>query len=325
MTEVRTKLRIATWNVEWFFDDYRGDNRSELARKLSAPSREDWDSKRDAVARVIAGLDVDVIALQEAESKRVVGYLASALRRNHQQNFQVACIEGDDPFTEQDVALLYRVPLTQYGRFERPEGIGKEAIFAEVPKHLFATLEVPTPSGSSSMQLLVAHLRSGAENESIRVKQLHTIQHAMARWCQPGSDAMLLGDWNTERGVEVNDGGDLEVLLQPEVARAQIGEVANTLPPWLAWFDTHRQLPVGSRATHLTGRAYDRILLSGSLIEDDSTQADWVLSDVQCPIGLVIGEQADEKEAHWNAYWTLPAATRDVSDHYPVVITLDWR
>ena len=27
------KLTIATWNLEWFFDQYTGDNSAELAKK----------------------------------------------------------------------------------------------------------------------------------------------------------------------------------------------------------------------------------------------------------------------------------------------------
>ena len=36
---------ICSWNLEWFFDNYDGDNYADLAKKMKAPSREDWDWK----------------------------------------------------------------------------------------------------------------------------------------------------------------------------------------------------------------------------------------------------------------------------------------
>ncbi len=36
--EMPDAISVATWNVEWFFDDYHGNNRSDLAKRLSAPT-----------------------------------------------------------------------------------------------------------------------------------------------------------------------------------------------------------------------------------------------------------------------------------------------
>ncbi len=35
--EMPKKLTIATWNLEWFFDQYTGDNSADLAKKQAAP------------------------------------------------------------------------------------------------------------------------------------------------------------------------------------------------------------------------------------------------------------------------------------------------
>jgi hypothetical protein len=61
------KIVVATWNVEWLFDDYTGDNPQELARKQSAPSREAWDWKLAGIAKVIAEIKPTILALQEIE------------------------------------------------------------------------------------------------------------------------------------------------------------------------------------------------------------------------------------------------------------------
>ncbi|HEX5103579.1 MAG TPA: hypothetical protein VFV87_07210, partial [Pirellulaceae bacterium] len=62
------KIVVATWNVEWLFDNYTGDNPNELARSQSAPSREAWDWKLAGVAKVIAEIKPTILALQEVEN-----------------------------------------------------------------------------------------------------------------------------------------------------------------------------------------------------------------------------------------------------------------
>ena len=36
------KIVIGTWNIEWFYDHDQSDNKTDLAKKLSAPSEQDW-------------------------------------------------------------------------------------------------------------------------------------------------------------------------------------------------------------------------------------------------------------------------------------------
>ena len=87
-----------------------------------------------------------------------------------------------------------------------------------------------------------------------------------------------------------------------------------------------RPLPAGQRQTHmLSGRQYDRILCSRSLIEDDPAQPDLVFSKIEVRPDLCVRGTADDPEQHWNAYWSLPDDQRDLSDHYPVMATFDVR
>lgn len=41
--DLTKKLTVATWNLEWFFDPYTGDNSADLAKKQAPPSREEWE------------------------------------------------------------------------------------------------------------------------------------------------------------------------------------------------------------------------------------------------------------------------------------------
>jgi hypothetical protein len=117
--EMPKKLTIATWNLEWFFDQYTGDNSADLAKKQSAPSRADWDWKLAGVAQVISQIKPDILALQEVENRRVLFYLNQKLKRDYNLNYRIAYVEGEDFFTEQDVAILALSGLTGYGRKER--------------------------------------------------------------------------------------------------------------------------------------------------------------------------------------------------------------
>ena len=74
------RLIVATWNVEWLFDNYPGDNSNDLARSQSAPTREAWDWKLAGVAEVIAKIRPTILALQEIENRRVLFYLERKLK-----------------------------------------------------------------------------------------------------------------------------------------------------------------------------------------------------------------------------------------------------
>lgn len=76
------KITVATWNLEWFFDNYQGDNRSDLAKKLSAPTRADWDWRLKHTADVIAKLQPTILCLQEVENQQVVYYLRKNSKKN---------------------------------------------------------------------------------------------------------------------------------------------------------------------------------------------------------------------------------------------------
>ena len=103
-------MAAAAGNQQTLADELADDNYSKLAREKSAPSRPDWDWRRDAFAKSIAEVRPTILAVQEAENRRVLWYLTRALVRNHKEEYQELCFEGRDHFTEQDVGLLFRPP-----------------------------------------------------------------------------------------------------------------------------------------------------------------------------------------------------------------------
>ena len=77
-------IKIGSWNVEWFYDADQSDNRSDLAKEKSAPSKADWQWKLDSVVKVVAKHQPYVMAFQEIENRKVLFDIRNQLRKDHQ-------------------------------------------------------------------------------------------------------------------------------------------------------------------------------------------------------------------------------------------------
>ena len=130
------EIKIATWNLEWFFDHDQSDNKSPLAKKLSAPTAADWHWKRDEAARVIAEIKPTILALQEIENEKVVQELAKVLKIKHGLEYQVAFIKGRDTYTEQDVAFMYTSGFEKCERREQTKAMYDSKQYYNLSKHL---------------------------------------------------------------------------------------------------------------------------------------------------------------------------------------------
>ncbi len=301
-------LTIATWNLEWFFDHRREDNRSELSKSQSAPSRRAWQWKVDEVARVIAEIQPDILALQEVENRRVLEQLAEQLRDEHRLRYHVAFIEGLDSHTEQDVALLYRGDLLSYSRYEQTAEMFASNRFYNVSKHLIARFRFRDGDTEQMLTVVTAHLRAGPDDAAIRKRQCRLLHTWVRDEIVAGANVVVLGDFNTEvAGGAADASSDLGALLGLETE----DEKDDLL-------DLHERLPPGQQATHLSGRSFDRILVSRPMIDDADGERDWVFESIRVPRQLVVRGSGPDSN-HFNNYWGIAEEERDVSDHYPVV------
>lgn len=127
---------------------------------------------------------------------------------------------------------------------------------------------------------------------------------------------IVLGDFNSEEvGLETRAGSDIGIASGLETV-----DTADDL------IDLSQHLPQGERQTHmLLGRQFDRILCSRSLLEDDPTKPDLVFAKIEVIRSLSVRGTADVPLQHWEEYWSLPEAERDLSDHYPVMATFEVR
>lgn len=322
------RLTIATWNLEWFYDDQTGDNYQDVAREQSAPNREAWIWKRDAVAAAIAKLSPDIIALQEIENQQVLYYLTQQLKKEHQQTYRIGFVQGSDFFTEQDVAVLYRTGLVQLGRWEGSEEDRADRSLAAVPKHLLARFRWGVGDATQRLTLINLHLRATPEQVETRQRQARQL----CRWIQTLEPAdreqlLVLGDLNTESLAERPD-DESEVSVFRTVGT---DDQADDL------FDLHALLAADRRPTHLSGRQFDRILATPGLRPEGPHPESrtpnavgpragrrYVVTSVETARELVVRGEPDVG-VYPQSIYTVPEAERDISDHYPVVARLELR
>jgi endonuclease/exonuclease/phosphatase family metal-dependent hydrolase len=318
--EANDDFVVATWNLEWFFDDYRGDNFSDLSKEQSAPSRPDWEWKRDGVAAAIAQMRPDVIALQEVEGQRALYYLTQSLRRNHQAKFAIGFTEGTDYFTEQDVGFLIRdgVDMTRLSRYRQSRAMWDSGQFHNVSKHAEVVVEVPVGEGVERVTIMTVHFRARPEQAETRTRQARLVHAWLADRIAAGESVIVLGDTNSE------------ATDYPPVAGTDMGALAGRETPRSEddLIDLGGYLAEDQRGTHLLpGKHYDRVLVSPALVEDDPQRSDLVFSSIRrVESANVRGAGVDSRQQHWDGgYWNFDAAERDISDHIPVLVRFSVR
>lgn len=309
-----------TWNLEWFFDDSKKDNHSALSLEKSAPSRGDWNWRRDAAATVIAQTQPSVIATQEIESQRVLWYLSRALDREHQLDYDEYVIQGNDHFTEQDVGFLVQSKIEVFSvmRGNVTPSMKKAGRFGSVSKHVAAVIDVPVGERIESVLIVNLHLRSGEKGAAIRAKQAASLNEWIRRWSTGNetSHVIVLGDFNTEEiAGRTNPGSEL-AILQSRSTESKDDDL----------IDLHEHIRADDRQTHLlTGKQFDRVLVSQSLVADEPGVLDLALGHVSVRRDLVVQGDVDTPVEHWEQYWQMPESQRDFSDHYPVMAEFEIR
>jgi len=308
------KLVIATWNLEWFYDNYPGDNYSDLAKQQSAPSRPDWDWKLAGVAGVINKIKPTILCLQEIENQRVLFYLTRKLKQDHGLDYAIAYIEGGDYFTEQDVAVLALSGLTGYSVKRQTKEMFESQEYYNVTKHLFCEFAWGSGADAQRLTLLNVHLRAQPEQTETRKKQARLIRRWIDGAVRAGENVVVIGDVNTNEMFETTtNAGDLGTLRGLDTPATE-----DDLDDLVAHYQGK------SKETHLVHKQFDHILTTPSLTADAPGQSDLVFQSITIRKDLVVrGKQQDTD--HMDQYWKIPADERDVSDHYPVVADFEFR
>jgi len=313
------KLVIATWNVEWFFDHYTGDNRSDLSKKMSAPSKEEFEWKLKGLAAAIAQTDATIIALQEVENAFVTYRLMMELRNTHELPYRYAAIQGTDYYTEQDVVFLFKSGLVEYSRKLQSAEMFASKEYSNVQKQMIGRFEWGQGDDRESITILNVHLKAMPKGATLRERQCRLIQRWLGEQISRGENVIVLGDINTEM--------PFKETVDEATSKADIGILRGfeTKSTDDDLFDLHAHLIPTERDTHLLpGKQFDRILVSRPLTEDDPKRRDFVFSGIRRRRDLcVLGKNPDKD--HWNIYYEIPQEERDLSDHYPLVAEFEYR
>jgi endonuclease/exonuclease/phosphatase family metal-dependent hydrolase len=290
---VAEDVRIAAWNIKFFFDNDTSDNHSELAHEMSAPSAAEWQWRLSAVTDAIAAIHPAIMAFEEIENAKVMNEVVQKLHDNGQE-YHLSFVQGNDSVTEQDVAFLVadgipftsdRIEFTHHG----------EAQYKDLSKHQLLTAEID----GVPVSLLAIHLNTNAND---RLRQARTLRG----WVDdlgPDSNVLVLGDTN------------VNTSYANTTANSDIGRIRGltTSTPTDDLTDLHEFLTPQKRKTWADQRELDRILVSKSLMADGGPIK---FSSIDTRRDLVVrGSEVD------HANWAKPQAERDLSDHFPLVAT----
>jgi endonuclease/exonuclease/phosphatase family metal-dependent hydrolase len=286
------RITIATWNLEWFFDHYTGDNVFDLPKQQSAPSRAEWEWRLGVTAEAIAKMNPTILCLQEVESRNTVFKLVKKLREEHKINYTIAFVPGTDAFTEQNVAVLAQSGLVEFGRREQSKEMFKSKQYYNLAKHIFCTFEWGEGEEQVRLTLLNVHMRAQPEATDLRIRQARLAHRWLADKIRAGENVVLIGDTNTEftwdQTTPETDTGVLRGM--------HTDDDSDDL------FDVHEMLKPQDRPTHIIHKSFDRILISPGMRTGGATGKGLRLVSVANRKDLnTRGEKQDED--HWGIYW----------------------
>lgn len=286
------QLVVASWNIKWFNDNDASDDTSNIGEDFAAPSLEEYQERVDTIVDAIADINPDILALQEIENEKVVQDLADELSSQHSLDYNVAFEQGRDTFTGQDVAYLVRDSLTFTDRRFEFSFSGNDD-FRNLSKHLL----LETTIDSEPLSLINIHLIT---NSNRRLQQARTLRSWIESIDVENDNVIVLGDFNV--GLSFNStrpGTDIGIIRGFDTS-----ETDDDL------YDTQQNLV--DRATHVSNRPLDRILLSPTLVDGTGL----TFTEIETRPDLAIRGSEDGSR---DVDYSRSVEEQDLSDHYPLV------
>ena len=242
------------------------------------------------------------------ENRRVLFYLNQKLKSDYGLNYRIAFVEGEDFFTEQDVAIMALSGLTGFGRKERTKKQWENKKFYPVNKHIVADFEWGDGAEKEQLTVINLHTRAMSNGAEIRRRQARLVREWMKRESGRERNFIILGDLNSdELATATTPAGDMGIFLGLDTPSKEDD-----------LFDTHLKLSGAVKASHLNGMQYDRILCTDALMRDDPARVDLVFKSSVIRRDLVVRGKEQDKN-HMDIFWQIPQDERDISDHYPLV------
>jgi endonuclease/exonuclease/phosphatase family metal-dependent hydrolase len=288
-------LRLATLNAYFLFDTTEA-SRIDYPRKGNA---EAVAAHLDRLGDALRALDADLVMLQEVADRAIVERLLREALPD--AGYTPYFVQGRDTFTGQDVALLARVPVDSVFRTdERAPVAGTRGQTYGVSKNLAARLTL----GGLPVTLVGVHFLAippALDRKPRREAQAEVIRRLVAREMEAGRAVAVLGDFNDYDDAVPDRRGHRPVTDVLATVKAAGPGPADDLRTVMA------EVPQADRFT----AHYDR---NDSGTVDDEAELS--------AIDHVLLSPALYARLRGVAYAQFydPAA---VTDHFPVVVTLD--
>jgi predicted extracellular nuclease len=192
-------IRVATFNVHRYFDTVCESGQCKPGDFEEAPSQAAFDAVTDKLAKGIALIDPDVIALEEVETARCLDALNAKLATLGKV-FPIAHLGEIGSPGSVDVAILARGALTEIKTHrDTPitEANGTKTTFSR------ELLEVRMTFGAKAVVMFAAHFRSQVSDDPARrLAEATAAQAIIAKTSTDLPDALVLlgGDLNDKPG-----------------------------------------------------------------------------------------------------------------------------
>ena len=183
-------IRLASFNGEFLFDG-EGDEGEATFPWKGDPEKA--RAHRAAVGAVVRQLDADVIVMPETENLNALQLMVDEVLAD--QGYTAYLVDGRDSFTGQDVGLLSRVPVDTLGRVDEQLPVGLSDRLYGVSKNIWARMTL----GGTPVTLVGVHFLArpdDAERSDRRETQAEVIRQFVAAEVAAGRQIVLLGDFN---------------------------------------------------------------------------------------------------------------------------------
>lgn len=183
-------LRLATFNTEFLFDGLDGEGQASFAWKGDPELAR---AHRDAVGEVIRLINADVLMLQEVEHLGVLEMMIEESLAG--MGYRAYLVDGRDTFTGQDVGLLSRIPVDEVGRTDERVTVPGTRQPYGVSKNMWARLDL----GGVPTTLIGVHFLARPDDVSRkpqRETQAEVIRRLVVQEMEAGRAVAVLGDFN---------------------------------------------------------------------------------------------------------------------------------
>jgi endonuclease/exonuclease/phosphatase family metal-dependent hydrolase len=194
-------IRVAQFNVRRFFNTVCDSGKCASGDFEDLPTQAEFDAKTDALAKGIALIDPDIIALEEVETQGCLDALNAKLATMG-KGFPIAHLGETGSQGSVDVAVLARGTLTEVKTHRDVPLTEADGTMTTFTREL---LEVRMTFGARSVVMFAAHFRSQVmDDPARRLAEAKGAQAIVAKTSTdlPDSLVILGGDLNDKPGSD---------------------------------------------------------------------------------------------------------------------------